>query len=277
MKNVMALVDCDSFFCSCEKIFRPDLKKKPVIVLSNNDGCVISRNREAKSLGIQMGVPYFKVKSFCQKHKVAIFSSNFSLYTEVSKRIINILKTFSSNVEVYSIDEAFIDLTGVSNPHQFSLEIKKTVEQFTKVPVSIGVAPTKGLTKAACFIAKKDLSFNGVVSLLTQEDQKEALKQMPINKLWGVSKGREARLIFMGIKTALDFRDFENQALIKKTLTKVGLQIQDELRGVSCFPIGETQQKKKEVMSSRSFGKPVYDLKTLREIAANHAHEVAEE
>ncbi len=276
-KKTYALIDCDSFFCSCERVFRPDLKKIPVLVLSNNDGCVVSRTKEVKALGIAMGEPYFKIKDLCIKNNVAVFSSNFSLYTDLSRRVMNVLKSFSPLVEVYSVDEAFLDLSGIANVESYAREIKKTVEMMTKIPISIGIGPTKGICKVACYVAKRDSSFKGVVTLEDEKLRVKSLANMPVQKIWGIAKQRSIKLQLMGIKTALDFVYFKNESLIQKVLTKIGRQIQEELRGNICFPISTIFPKKKEIMSSRTFGFPVFDYKFLREAVASHAHEVSEE
>ncbi len=275
--TVMALVDCDAFYCNCERVFRPELRGVPVIVLSNNDGCAVSRTREAKALGIGMGEPFFKIREFCKKNGVAVFSSNFSLYTNLSSRVMSTLKRLAPIVDVYSVDEAFLDLSGIPDPVGYARMIKEVVERETKIPISIGIAPTKGLCKAACFLAKRDLSHKGVVSLLEKERQDFVLGKMPVEKLWGIGRGRALSLKMLGLKTAKDFRDYRNTHLIQKVLTKVGRQIQDELRGIICFPLTTETEKKKEIMSSRTFSKSVFDYKTLAEAIASHAFEVAEE
>ena len=273
----IALVDCDAFYCNCERVFKPELRNVPVIVLSNNDGCAVSRTREAKALGIEMGAPFFKIRDFCKKNDIAVFSSNFSLYTNLSSRVMNTLRRLAPVVEVYSVDEAFLDLSGIPNPHKYARMIKEVIERETKIPISIGVAPTKVLCKAACFLAKRDLSHKGVVSLLEKEQQDFVLETMPIDKLWGIARGRSLSLKMLGLKTAKDFRDYSNIHLIQKVLTKVGRQIQDELRGISCIPLTTESEKKKEIMSSRSFGMSIFDYKSLAESVASHAFEVAEE
>lgn len=277
MKNIFALVDCDSFFCNCERLFREDLKKRPVIVLSNNDGCAVARTNEAKALGIEMGAPYFKIREICEKNKVAVFSSNFSLYTNISSRVMNTLKKLSPRLQVYSVDEAFLDLTGIDNPLRYCHMIKQTIESQIGIPISIGIGSTKGLCKAACFWAKKNPEEKGVVSLLEKEGQDLVLGQMPVEKIWGIANGRGLKLRQIKINTAKEFRDYKNDHLIQSILTKVGRQIQDELREIMTFSISDHFQKKKEIMSSRSFGKAVYDKNVLAQSIATHASEVAEE
>lgn len=273
--SLLALIDCNSFYCNCERIFRPELKDKPVVVLSNNDGCAVSRTPEAKALGIGMGAPYFQIKSLCDKHEVHIFSSNFSLYTDISRRVMNILKSFSPFVEVYSVDEAFIDLSGIDNPLAYAQKIKEEIARRAKIPVAIGIAPTKVLAKVACRIAKKDPQHKGVFGFQEARDFDPYLSQIKVSNLWGVAKGRSLSLKLHGIHHAKDFRDFSNHHLIQKILTKVGRQIQDELRGISCFPLTLEHEKKKEMMSSRTFGRGVFEKRALQESIASHASSVA--
>ncbi|HAZ14800.1 MAG: hypothetical protein A2X86_22245 [Bdellovibrionales bacterium GWA2_49_15] len=274
---MLALVDCDAFFCNCERLFREDLRQRPVIVLSNNDGCAISRTREAKALGIEMGAPYFQIRELCERHKVAVFSSNFSLYTNISARITTTLRRLVPNIEVYSVDEAFLDLTGIPNVESFGRMIKAIIQQHIGMPVSVGIGPTKGLCKAACFLAKQDLSQGGVVSLEEREKQDQVLATMPVEKIWGIAKGRGLKLWMSGIKTAKEFRDYKNDQHIQAILTKVGRQIQDELRGIVSFPLQAGAEKKKEIMSSRTFGHGVFDKHVLMQSIATHASEVAQE
>ncbi|MEK6624189.1 MAG: Y-family DNA polymerase [Bdellovibrionota bacterium] len=274
---MLALVDCDAFFCSCERLFREDLRHRPVIVLSNNDGCAISRTREAKALGIEMGAPYFQIRELCERHKVSVFSSNFSLYTNISARITTTLRRLVPKIEVYSVDEAFLDLTGMNDLENFCRGIQKTIQGHIGIPVSVGIGPTKGLCKAACFLAKRDLAHGGVVSLEERGKQDQVLALMPLEKIWGIAKGRALKLWLAGIKNAKDFRDYNNDQHIQAILTKVGRQIQDELRGIVSFPLQEGGEKKKEIMSSRTFGHGVFDKRTLMESIATHASEVAQE
>jgi len=273
MNKVFALVDCNSFYCSCERLFRPDLKNRPVGVLSNNDGCFVSRTNELKSLGVGMGVPYFQVKDLCEKKGVAVFSANFSLYTNMSDRVMMTLARFTPEMEVYSVDEAFLDL---SQFHHFDIEdycheIKRIVELNTGIPVSIGIGPSKTLAKVANHIAKKDSTKKGVMSLLDKEECDRALEKFPIGKVWGVGRQKSQKLQAINIKTAKQLRDYKNDALIQKLFTKVTRMTQDELRGITCFNLSLEVDKKKEIISSRTFGQPVFDLKSLRESVANYA------
>ena len=273
--TVIALVDCNAFYCNCERVFRPELRHKPVVVLSNNDGCAISRTPEAKALGITMGAPYFQIKDLCRSHDVHIFSSNFSLYTDLSRRVMSILSEYSPFVEVYSVDEAFIDLKGVKDPIEYIRKIREAIWKRAKIPVSIGLAPTKVLAKVACHMAKKQSQHEGVFGFTKADDFTPYLESMKIRDLWGIAKGRALTLKLQGIHNARSFRDFKNDLLIQRVLTKVGRQIQDELRGITCFPLTLESEKKKEIMSSRTFGYPVFEKRALQESLASHASEVA--
>lgn len=274
---MIALVDCDAFFCSCEQVFRPDLKETAIGVLSNNDGCVIARNRQFKQLGIPMGEPFFKARETCEKNGAVLFSSNFALYTDMSKRVMALLKTFSPRVEVYSVDECFLDLSGMDDLFNYCVEMKKKIERLTHIPVSIGVGRTKGLAKAAVYRAKREARNIGVVTLESEEQETAILNTMPISKIWGIAKGRALQLRLLGISTAKDFRDYSNEKKIQSVVTKVGRQIQEELRGIICFPITLTREKKKEVMSSRSLAAPITNYRELSETIAHHASDVAQE
>lgn len=276
MKKVYALVDCNSFYCSCERIFRPDLWNRPVIVLSNNDGCAIARTTEAKALGIKMGDPYFKIKSLCQKNKVAVFSSNFSLYTNISDRVMNTLKKLCPQLDVYSIDEAFCDLTGIKDYTTHGKLLKETIYQNIGIPVGVGIGPTKVLAKIANRIAKNSKKANGVVSLMDEKFQDIALKMTPVSDIWGVGQASAQKLAQLGIKTAYEFKIFDNEKLIQKIFTKIGLQIKHELMGINCFPLSMEIEKKKEIMCSRTFGATVNDLENLKQSVANYICNAAE-
>lgn len=276
MKQVYALVDCNSFYCSCERIFRPDLLNKPVIVLSNNDGCAIARTNEAKALGIKMGAPYFQIKSLCQKNKVAVFSCNFSLYTNISDRVMKTLINMCPEVDVYSIDEAFCDLTGIKDPSAHGHLLKETIYQNVGIPVGVGIAPTKVLAKIANRIAKKSNKANGVVCLMDEKLQDIALKMTLVSDIWGVGQASAQKLAQLGIKTAYDFKVYNNEKLIQKIFTKVGLQIKHELMGMNCFPFSKKIEAKKEIMCSRTFGSTVTDLENLKKSIANYICNAAE-
>ena len=271
--QVIALVDCNSFYCSCERLFRPDLLNRPVGVLSNNDGCFVSRTNELKALGVAMGAPYYQVKDICDKHKVAVFSANFSLYTNISDRVMNTLFNFTPNLEVYSVDEAFLDLSGFDEDkiEAHCQLIKETVERNTGIPVGIGIGRTKVLAKIANRIAKKDPLYKGVCSVLKKENLEKARETVEIGDVWGVGRQNTIKFKALGIRTAKNFRDYPNTKLIQAQFTKVGRMIQDELREISCFSMNDETPKKKEIMSSRTFGVPVYDKRSLQEALASYA------
>ena len=248
--RIFALVDCNSFYCSCERLFRPDLRNRPVGVLSNNDGCFVSRTNELKALGVKMGEPYFKVKDICKKNNVAVFSANFSLYTNLSDRVMSTLFDFTPNIEVYSVDEAFLDLSGFDEKTilDYCRHIKETVERNTGIPVGIGVGRSKVMAKLANRIAKKDASSCGVYSTLTPMCREYALESVDIEDVWGIGRQSTIKMNGLGIKKAKHLRDYRNDKLIQNIFTKVGRMIQDELREISCFPLNEEIPKKKEII-----------------------------
>jgi len=268
---VIALVDCNSFYCSCEKLFRPDLQGKPVGVLSNNDGCFVSRTNELKAIGVKMGEPYFKVKRLCDKNKAVVFSANFSLYTNISSRVMACLANFTPKMEIYSVDEAFLDLEGFEEKSltEYGVKIKQTVYRNTGIPVSVGIGPTKVLAKIANKIAKKSKDSNGVVTLQTKQQQDIALHKTLVQDIWGIGKQRAKKLNNYNIITAKDFRDFKNTSVIQKLLTNVGRQIQDELKAIPCFEVNTKSPPKKEIISSRTFGSPVHSIEGLQKAIAN--------
>ena len=273
MDRVFALVDCNAFFCACERLFRPDLMNRPVGVLSNNDGCFVSCTKELKALGVPMVAPYFKYKDVCKKNNVAIFSSNFSLYTNMSDRVMMTLHQIAPQIEIYSIDEAFLDLTGFEkgNLVEYGREIKRIVGRDTGIPVSVGIGPTKVLAKAANVYAKKHEHMGGVCSLMNKGEQDRVLKQIDIGDVWGIGRQSSRKLKMFRINTAKDLRDFQNIKILQKVFTIAGRQIQDELKGIPCFGLELENQKKKEIISSRTFGSPVYSLQSLRESVASYA------
>ncbi len=275
-QTVFALIDCNSFYCSCERVFRPDLNNKPVIVLSNNDGCAIARTSEAKELGIEMGAPYFQIKEFCKENNVAVFSSNFSLYTDLSNRIMRSLANHCPTIEIYSVDEAFVDFTGIRDLTEHGIFLKEMLLKNIGIPTSVGIAPTKVLAKIANHIAKKSTKANGVVNLIDEKLQDIALKRVKVEDIWGVGRANTKKLNMLGIHTAYDYREFKNEQLIQKLFTKTGLQIKHELMGISCFPLNEDAANKKEIMCSRTFGYQVIDKNTLKESVANYVTKAAE-
>ena len=274
-KNKIALVDCNSFYVSCERLFNPSIIKKPVIVLSNNDGCVISRSVEAKLLGIKMGEPYFKVEKIVKKNDVKVFSSNYSLYGDISRRVMKTLKQFSPQIEIYSIDEAFLNLSSVKDENllDHGNKIRKTILKWTGIPTSIGIASTKTLSKAASHIAKKERS--GIVSLINSKKIDKFLMKIKINDIWGVGKQLTKFYTKNGIDTAYQLKNVSN-GWIKKNTNVFGSRTAMELKGISCIPLDVHEEKRKNCCVSRSFGKKVTNLEELKESVTTHCLNAAE-
>ncbi len=271
----IALVDCNSFYVSCERLFKPSLIRKPVIVLSSNDGCIISRSNEAKALGIKMGDPYFKAKEIIKKNNVHVFSSNYSLYGDMSRRVMKTLKYFGTEIEVYSIDEAFLDLTGISDElvELFGKKIRNTILEWTGIPTSIGIASTKTLSKVANHIAKKEKS--GVVSLINTKDIDIILEKININDVWGVGRQLTKFYITNNISNAKQLKNISN-TWIKKSSNVLSSRTAMELRGISCISLETHQTKRKSCCVSRSFGKKVEKFQDLRESITTHCLNAAE-
>ena len=274
-KNKIALVDCNSFYVSCERLFNPSIIKKPVIVLSSNDGCVISRSTEAKVLGIKMGEPYFKVEKIIKKNDVKVFSSNYSLYGDISRRVMKTLKQFSPQMEIYSIDEAFLNLSSIRDENLFEHgnKIRKTVLKWTGIPTSIGIATTKTLSKAANHIAKKEQS--GIVNLINTKQIDQILKEIEINEVWGVGRQLTKFYIKNGIHTAYQLKNMHNN-WIKKNTNVLGSRTAMELKGIPCVSLEEHQEKRKNCCVSRSFGRKVTKLEELSESVTTHCLNAAE-
>jgi DNA polymerase V len=270
---MFALVDGNNFYVSCERLFRPELNGKPVVVLSNNDGCIISRSNEAKALGIKMGVPYFKVKELIEQEKVAVFSSNYTLYADISARLMNNLARFTPEVEVYSIDECFLRFKGMENLHTYAHYLRESVIQNTGVPVSVGLAPTKTLAKLANKIAKK--SSTGVCVLDTEEAITEATQIFPISDLWGIGRAYQVKLELEGIRTAAQLRA-KSEPWIKQQLTIQGVRLWHELWSRPCIPLKEVLERKQAICTSRSFGKLTNNLDELIEATTAYASRLAE-
>ena len=272
-KNKIALVDCNSFYVSCERLFNPKIQKKAVVVLSNNDGCVISRSREAKDLGIKMGEPYFKVKDLVKRNKVEVYSSNYALYGDISRRVMKVLKTFSPKVEIYSIDEAFIDLSFIDEKgaEDYGREIRSRVLKWTGIPTSVGIASTKTLSKVANHIAKKEKA--GVIYLNTNIDEK--LKKFPVEDVWGVGKQLSKFYHKNNISNAYDLKNVSN-TWVKKGTNVLGAKTAMELRGIPCIDLQIDQEKRKNCCVSRSFGRKVKDLNELEESVITHCLNAAE-
>jgi DNA polymerase V len=271
----IALIDCNSFYVSCERLFNPKIRKKPVVVLSNNDGCIISRSNEAKALGIKMGEPYFKEKNIIVKNNVQVFSSNYSLYGDISRRVMRTLRRFNSDIEIYSIDEAFLDLSNFSDEEVKNVghEIRSVVLKWTGIPTSIGIAKTKTLSKAANHIAKKKQS--GVVSLIGIEDIDPILEKVEINDVWGIGKQLTKFYHQNGIYNAKQLKNKSN-TWIKKSSNVLSSRTAMELRGVSCINLETTSSKRKSCVVSRSFGKKIENFQELKEAIANYSLNASE-
>jgi DNA polymerase V len=271
----LALVDCNSFYVSCERLFNTKIRKKPVVVLSNNDGCIISRSNEAKALGIKMGEPYFKAKNIIIRNKVEVFSSNYSLYGDLSRRVMRTLKRFNSEIEVYSIDEAFLDLSSFADDEveKIGKEIRETVLQWTGIPTSIGIAKTKTLSKIANHIAKKKIS--GVTSLIGIENIDPILEKIDINDVWGV--GRQLTKFYQknGIYNAKQLKNKSN-TWIKKSSNVLSSRTAMELRGIPCINLETTTTKRKSCVVSRSFGRRIETFQELKEAVANYCLNASE-
>ena len=273
-----ALVDCESFYASCERIFRPDLKNVPIVVLSNNDGCVIARSTEAKRMGGGMGVPWFKVRDSFLKQDGQVFSSNFTFYGDMSARVMNILEGFVPRVEIYSIDEAFLDLDTLKqnyNLYDFGCHIRSLVRQWTGIPVRIGIAPNKTLSKIAINEIKRKNIPASVIHLSDEIKIKTALKHAPVGKVWGVGRRLNEHLNNAGINTALDLANVSPQNIRKKFSIVLERTVR-ELRGERCLDIEDDISSKKQIVVSRSFGERVSNLETLKPIVSNFAVRAAE-
>jgi DNA polymerase V len=291
MKEIFGLIDADAFYVSCERAFQPALEGKPVVVLSNNDGNIVARSHESKALGITMGMPFFKAKPTIEKHNVTWFSSNYTLYGDVSRRVFDTIGRFVPALEHYSIDEAFVRFDG-SHQEEDAHEIKQTVKRWTGIPVSIGIGPTKVLAKVASHIAKKQPEYGGVVDLSEGEAVDYYLKDFDVANLWGIGDqyakflksdgedgsqqpdlwegaGLEPILRKQKIETALELKRCSD-SWVRKHLTIKGLRLVWELRGISCLPLEVFEKPRKGLCSSRSFGRPVITIEELREAVAMH-------
>jgi DNA polymerase V len=276
---MIALVDCNSFYATCEQVFRPDLWGTPVVVLSNNDGCVIAANKEAKDLSeIPMFEPVFKIKKQLIKNNVTFFSSNYTLYGEMSQRVMNILDAFSPQVEIYSIDEAFVEVSGVKH---FSLntyghQMKDTIYQYTGLPVGVGIAPTKVLAKLANKISKKRAHENNNVFVIDSEKKRiEALHWADVKTIWGIGAKHAKRLKNIGIFTAYEFTQLPEE-WVRKNMTVVGVRIWKELQGESCIEFKTMPKPKQGIGTAKSFGKKLEDLGMIQEACSYYISEVSE-
>lgn len=269
----IALVDCNNFYASCEKVFDPSIGDKPLVVLSNNDGCVIARSSEAKALNIPMGIPFFKIKSLVKEKGVVVRSTNFALYGDISRRITNILRSYASIIEVYSIDESFLDFTGIEDIQSITWEIRNKIKRWLGITVCIGIAPTKTLAKAANRYAKK--SGKGV-TIITSEYQIKKLREITtIEDVWGIGKRLHRRLISYSILTAQDFVTKLTKSWIQDNMTINGVKTWKELKGYPAIPFENILQQRQSITTSRSFGKEMSEYHTLKEAVAGFTNSCA--
>lgn len=275
---MFALVDCNSFYASCERVFRPDLRTKPVVVLSNNDGCVVALTKEAKNLGVKMCDPWFKIeREFKQKGGIA-FSSNYELYGDISSRIMSILEELAPKVEVYSIDEAFLDLTGIShcmNLEEFGRTCQKQIMQYTGMPVRVGIGPTKTLAKAASYGAKRYPTTQGVLDITDLYRREKLMTLMPVNEIWGVGHRLNKRLISQKVLTTFDLINM-NIEQVRKQFSIMLVNTIRELKGESCIPLDSAPSPKKQIVVSRTFSTRVTELDYLEEAVSDYAARAAE-
>ena len=274
---MFALADCNNFFVSCERVFRPDLQHRPVIVLSSNDGCAIARSNEAKALGIRMGDPFFKIKGLVEKHNVEVFSGNMALYGDMSQRVRWVLEEFAPAIEVYSIDEAFLDLRGVHDIDfdKYAKAISQRCWKLVSIPVSVGIAPTKTLAKIASKLCKQYPKLNGGCYMHRRQDIEKVLRKYPVEDVWGIGRRSTAKLKAMGVNSAYDFTQLQEQT-VKNIFGTTGLRTWRELKGEPCIEFEDGFEAKQSICVSRSFSSEINDLPELCEQIANFASAVAE-
>ncbi|MDD2715522.1 MAG: Y-family DNA polymerase [Candidatus Wallbacteria bacterium] len=276
MNKIYALVDCNNFYASCERVFNPALRGKPVAVLSNNDGCIVAASAEAKALGLGLGYPVFEFDQLLKKHDVRLLSSNYPLYADLSQRVMSTLRRFSPEVEIYSIDEAFLGFEGFGlNLTEYGLRMRETVLKWTGIPVSIGIATTKTLAKLASKFAKKNPVLRGVFNLLDRSDLDQILEKADVGSVWGIGRRFEELLKRNRVHNARQLRD-SRDGWIKKHMGVVGLRTVYELRGISCIALDHTPHAKKGICVSRTFGRCAIELCELREAIACHTARAAE-
>jgi len=265
--KTFALIDCNNFFVSCERVFNPKIQNTPTLVLSCNDGCAISRSQEIKDMGISMGIPYFIIKKNFNVSKMAVFSTNFKLYKDMSDRVMRIIEEFSPEIDVYSIDEAFIDLSHVKNPEKFCKELQIKIKKYTGIPVSIGIAPTKTLAKLANRLAKENKI--PVFKIKGEIQINEVLKSASAGKIWGIGSRISLELTKFGIDTAFSLTNQSDQ-WIRKNFGIGLLRLVHELKGISCLSMESVKESRKSIISSRSFGKATNDFKNLFSAVSFH-------
>jgi DNA polymerase V len=276
MPPLFALVDCNNFYVSCERVFRPDLIGKPVAVLSNNDGCIVARSQEVKNLGIKMGVPLFQIQQLVNQHNIRLFSSNYSLYADMSARVMSVLEEFAPSLEVYSIDEAFLDLTGVyqQDPVAYGQDIRKTVFRSTGIPVCVGMGPTKTLAKLANFAAKKWPQTGGVLDLSDPVRREKLMKIVPVGEVWGIGSRYAARLNQLGIATVWDLAT-QSPHNIQRQFNIVVARTVMELNGIPCLELEEVAPSKQQIVCSRSFSRRLTHYSELAQALAEYASRAA--
>jgi DNA polymerase V len=273
---MFALVDCNNFYASCERAFQPKLVGKPIIVLSNNDGCVVARSNEAKELGIKMGEPLFKIRNLVERENVRVFSSNYALYADMSNRVMQTLQRFSPDVEIYSIDESFVNLWQSPNTRNNHARLMRdTVLQWTRIPVTVGIGSTKTLAKIANRIAKKTKSMRGVFDLSQHTNPDALLEKVPVGDIWGIGRRWTELLCKHNIFTALDLKN-ANDKWVRQKMTVVGQRTVWELRGISCIDLETAPRKKQQIIVSRSFGASVRSLAEMQEATASYASRAVE-
>lgn len=277
MQPLLALVDCNNFYVSCERVFRPDLIGQPVAVLSNNDGCIVARSQEVKDLGIKMGVPLFQVRHLINRHNIQLFSSNYSLYADMSARVMAILEEFAPSLEVYSIDEAFMDLTGVccQDPVAYGQLIRKTVARSTGIPVCIGMGPTKTLAKLANFAAKKWKQTGGVLDLSDPVRREKLMKMVPVGEVWGIGSRYASRLNRLGIATVWDLATQPTDKIQAQFNVMVARTVM-ELNGIPCLELEEVAPDKQQIVCSRSFSRRLTEYSELSQALAEYCSRAAE-
>ncbi|WOD09510.1 translesion error-prone DNA polymerase V subunit UmuC [Pseudomonas sp. NyZ704] len=272
---VFALIDCNSFYASCERVFRPDLARTPIVVLSNNDGCVIARSADAKPF-VKMGAPYHQVHEVLRQHGILAFSSNYSLYGDISERVMTVIESLVPGLEVYSIDEAFADMSGIQDRDQLGRQIRAKVLKTTGIPTCVGIAQTKTLAKLANHAAKRwQKHYGGVMDICDPERRDKVLKAVKVNEVWGVGRRMNEHLTSMGIKTAWDLAQADAWTL-RQQFSVVVEKTARELRGVSCLALEEAAPAKQEICSSRSFGHRLKDIEPIREAVATYASRACE-
>ncbi|PPR29151.1 MAG: DNA polymerase IV 1 [Alphaproteobacteria bacterium MarineAlpha6_Bin6] len=277
-KRIFALADCNSFYASCERVFNPKLNNRPVVVLSNNDGCIVARTNEAKELGIKMGEPLFKAKKIIEKYNVKVFSSNYALYGSMSNRVMKILEQSFPNIEIYSIDEAFMEISDLKKIYDYSEYAKKIREiilKWTGIPVSIGIGETKTLAKIANQIAKDNPKINGVFDITKIKNKEKILKKIKVGKIWGIGNKLSKFLIKNNIYNAYEFIKQDNR-WVRKNMNVLGLKTKMELNGISCYELENSFKQRKSCCVSRSFGKRITSLKNMREAVSTYISRAAE-